>query len=101
MLDRECGEVCIRRNIAGCSQRFHKSAQNCEVAANGVEDKCAWLSEPALDDIEGLIRGERIGEELRAGRKSHEREQDQPGEANRLGAGKDFFQPWLSSSMEG
>ena len=101
MLDRECGEVCIRRNIAGCSQRFHKSTQNREVTAGGVEDKCARLGEPALDDIEGLIRGERIGEELRAGRKSHEREQDQPGEANRLGAGKDFFQPWLSSSMEG
>ena len=76
VLDGERREVRVRRDIACRPQRFHEAAEDGKVTFRRMQDESARLGQPAIDYVEGVCRLERVGEELGARRKPHEREED-------------------------
>lgn len=66
MLDRERGEVGVGREVAGAAEWEQELAQDGRVALGWVDHGRAWLVEPALDQLDRLIRIERVLEDGRA-----------------------------------
>ena len=65
MLDRDGGEVGIRREVPGHSDGAQKALEDVQVARSGLSDLDDRLIEPRTDMMNRLLRAERLDENRR------------------------------------
>jgi hypothetical protein len=67
VLNCQCREVCVRRDIACRAQRLHEPAKKCEVSFGRMENECARLCELGFVDVESPIDRNRVYNDLDSG----------------------------------
>ena len=99
VLDGQGGEVGIIDVVAGGPQRRQQAVQKAQVARGWLKENRSGLRQPGLENAHRLRQRQGVRKHGTSGRQAKEREQHDPGKADRLRASEGGVEPASGCGM--